>query len=117
MQDYPQPPIGAYKRIQLARYLINHEIAETNNITFNERGQINDYGVYGTILNEVINSGLPFMTSGCAGKTMENACNRPFANCTPYQASMGKFRNYPFQPNEEDIIIIRKQLYDNSKSS
>jgi len=43
---------------------------------------------------------------------MENACNRPFSDCTPYQAYIGEMRNFPFKPSEEDIFIIKKQIKD-----
>jgi len=71
-------------------------------------------GVDEATLNEVIDSGLPFMTSGCPSKNRENACNRPFSNCTPYQAMIGELRNYPFKPTAEDVAIIRRQLADYS---
>lgn len=112
MQNFPQPPIGSYRRIQLARYLINHGITSAYKMKFDEEGRIRDYGMNRIVLDGIIESGSPFMTSGCPGKKMENACNRPFANCTPYQAYIGELRNYPFPPDKGDIKIIRKQLYD-----
>jgi biotin synthase len=84
---------------------------------FNDTGQISDYGLNKKSLFNIINSGLPFLTSGCRGKTMENACNRPFGNCTPYQAYIGELRNYPFQPEKKDIKTIHKQLNDFSEKS
>jgi len=114
MQDCRQPPIGNYRRIQLARYLINNDIASAEEMGFNKNNQLIDYSIDSERLNRIIDSGLPFMTSGCPGKTMENACNRPFANCTPYQAYIGELRNYPFKPTKNDIKIIRKQLHDYS---
>ena len=110
LQDHPQPPIGEYRRIQLARYLINNNIVSVNDLKFDESGQIKVFGATQKVLDDVIESGLPFLTSGCRGKTLENACNRPFANCNPFQAYSGKFRNFPFQTNEEDIRNIRKQI-------
>ena len=111
MQNHPQPPIGTYRRVQLARYLIDNDYSSFDRMKFNGNGQIIDYGVKRDTLESIITSGKPFMTSGCPGKTVEVACNRPFANCTPYQAYMGELRNYPFQPNEEDIKIIKSQLW------
>jgi biotin synthase len=118
MQDSPQPPIGKYRRIQLARYLVNGGLADVKEMVFDKDGQLRNYSVEKETLDQVIKSGLPFMTSGCRGKTAENACNRPFANCTPYQAYMGELRNYPFQPNKKDVELIRKQIwnYDNANS-
>ncbi len=117
LQKHLQPPIGQYRRIQLARYIINHNLTSIDKMVFDENGQIRDYGLSKTALINVINSGSPFLTSGCRGKTMENACNRPFGNCTPYQAYMGELRNYPFQPEKKDIERIHSQLNDFSDKS
>ena len=114
MQGQLQPPVGQYRRVQLARYLINKGISRVEEMTFDGGGRVIGLGINKTTLDEVVNSGLPFMTSGCDGKNMENACNRPFSNCTPYQAYVGELRNYPFTPVEEDLKIIRKQLWDYS---
>lgn len=114
MQDYPQPPVGQYRRVQLARYLINKGMITTNEIAFDKEGRVTGFDMDEDMRDKVIDSGLPFMTSGCAGRTLENSCNRPFSNCTPYQAYVGELRNYPFTPVKEDIEIIRRQLWDYS---
>lgn len=115
MENHSQPPIGQYRRIQLARYLINKGISSYNKMKFNDKGEIVDFGVEKTVLNKIIEDGYPFMTSGCAGKHRDGACNRPYANCTPLQAFIGELRNYPFKPNKEDVEIITRQLWDYSK--
>lgn len=66
--------------------------------SFDEERRLIDFGLDRASLNRVIDSGLPFMTSGCPGEKSENACNRPFSNSTPYQAYVGELRNYPFRP-------------------
>ncbi len=114
MEDHPQPPIGQYRRVQLARYLINKGLSRCENMGFDEGGRIIDFGVSEEVLTRVIESGEPFRTSGCPGKTMEYACNRPYANCTPYQAMIGELRNYPFKPNRVDVQLIKAQLTDYS---
>jgi biotin synthase len=114
MQDRPQPPVGKYRRVQLARYLINKGMTTADKMTFDPEGRVLKFGIDEDVCNRVVDNGVAFMTSGCAGKTLENACNRPFSNCTPYQAYVGELRNYPFTPVEEDIKIIRKQLWDYS---
>jgi len=110
MQDRPQPPIEQYRRVQLARYLIDHGSAEAREMTFDPDGTLTGYGLEGSALDEIISGGDPFMTSGCHGKTLENACNRPFGNCTPLQASMGEMRNFPYTPRVDDIRIVREQM-------
>jgi biotin synthase len=86
---------------------------------FYRDGKLRSFKIHTSVLDGIIDSGLTFMTSGCPGKAMETACNRPFANCTPYQAYIGELRNYPFYPNKGDIEIIRKQLltYSSEKVS
>ena len=98
MQYFPQPPIGRYRRVQLARYLINKGLTTVQEIAFDSEGRLMDFDIDEGVLDGVISSGLPFMTSGCSSKKRENACNRPFSDCTPYQAYVGEMRNYPFTP-------------------
>ena len=35
-------------------------------------------------------------------------------NCTPYQASIGHWRNFPITPDDNDMKKIREQLSDYS---
>ncbi|OGN91765.1 MAG: hypothetical protein A2Z75_06210 [Chloroflexi bacterium RBG_13_50_10] len=114
MKDCTQPPVGSYRRVQLARHLINKGMARADGMAFDANGKLVDFGVSEAVLDEAVSSGLPFMTSGCDGKSMANACNRPFSNCTPYQAYMGELRNYPFKPAAEDVEVIREQMRDYS---
>jgi biotin synthase len=80
-------------------------------MTFDASGRLTGFGLPTDKLEGVIDLGLPFMTSGCPGRTMENACNRPFANDTPSQAEEGLMRNFPFPPDAVDVTRIRAQLW------
>ncbi|MGI5920845.1 MAG: radical SAM protein [Syntrophomonadaceae bacterium] len=108
MEDFLQPPLGQYRRIQMARYLINEGIIDASNITFGEAGRITDYG---TDIEPYINRGVPFMTSGCPGENGLTACNRPFGN----ERASEPMRNYPYLPEAEDIKIIRPQIWTGVK--
>ena len=110
MENHPQPPIGQYRRIQLARYLIQYGYSDIGKMKFNEKEQVIDFGVNGVKLNEIIESGEPFVTSGCPDREGRVACNRPYSNCTPRQAMEGELRNFPFHPDEEDIEIVKRQV-------
>lgn len=114
MEHHPQPPIGSYRRIQLARYLINNALTRVDKMLFDCKGRIVNFGLDDKEVERFINLGEPFMTSGCRSKNRENACNRPYSNSTPYQALIGEIRNYPFKPEPKDIEIIRLQLFDYS---
>ncbi|WP_338833252.1 hypothetical protein MHLNE_22120 [Moorella humiferrea] len=102
----PQPHLGHYRRVQLARYLINKGLTRGRYMQFNEYGQIINFGVSPSLLDQVINGGAPFLTSGCPGSDGTVACNRPYGNERPSQP----IRNFPFQPSPGDILDIRTQL-------
>ena len=104
LRSWPQPSYGQYRRVQLARYIINEAYGRADRMTFNDAGQVIDFGV--EYLDEVIDEGAAFMTSGCPGEVGVVACNRPFGNERPSRP----FRNYPFMPNVEDLALIRLQL-------
>lgn len=100
-----QPELGNYRRIQLARYLINEGIISTGTILYNERGQIIDYGID---IDPYLNEGIAFMTSGCPGEDGKLACNRPYGN----ERASEPMRNYPFVPDRIDVDIIHSQFWD-----
>ncbi len=116
LQNSSQPGIGQYRRIQLLRFLMANKRVHFEQLRFNGQNQIVDFGIDDKLLLASIKGGQAFKTSGCPGETLEVACNRPFANSTPFQAYMGELRNFPFDPNPEDIGIIKKQLKNYTSS-
>ncbi len=98
-----QPPLGQYRRVQLARYLINECGHDADRIILDSAGRVVHFGCD---VEPVIASGEAFMTAGCHGKTCRYACNRPFGNERPSEP----LRNYPFQPDDRDLLLIREQL-------
>ena len=94
------PPLGQYRRIQLAQYLIEKDLGRVGDIFFSEEGTILNFGIDREVLDKVIQAGRPFKTSGCPG------CNRPYANSRPGP----EIRNYPFSPRWEDIERVRQQI-------
>ena len=100
--NMPQPPWPTYLRIQLARHLIENELSTSDQMEFNEKGSIVDFGVDPELLEAAIQSGIPFMTTGCLDDNGEVACNRPFGNCLPDVQQW----NYPYRPNREEINLI-----------
>ncbi len=103
----PQPPWSAYLRIQLARYLIEEGLSSVSDMDFDKRGRIMDFGLNSDRLVDIIHLGVPFMTTGCVGSDGHVACNRPFGNCLPDV----KQWNYPYPPNEEEIDLIRRNIF------
>jgi len=105
---HPQPSYGHYRRVQLARYLINRGAARCEQMSFDQQGRILEFGVDPVGLEESIHYGEPFMTSGCPGADGRVACNRPFGN----EKAGRPIRNYAFEPEVEDVALIRYQLSD-----
>ncbi|WP_457554407.1 radical SAM protein [Candidatus Pyrohabitans sp.] len=106
MQEHERPGIEQYRRVQLARYLIHRNLARYQDMRFSTRGEVVDFGVSRQVLEEVIEEGKAFMTSGCRGRDGEVACNRPYGNERPGEV----LRNFPFLPSEEDKRLIRRHL-------
>jgi biotin synthase len=95
-----QPPIQKYRRIQIARHLIVHEIARYEDMRFDEEGCISDFSVDEQTLLQIIQMGEPFLTSGCPN------CNRPYYNEKP----SGPIYNYPRKIGQKELSEIESQL-------
>ncbi|PKN61341.1 MAG: radical SAM protein [Deltaproteobacteria bacterium HGW-Deltaproteobacteria-15] len=106
MADHRSPPIAQYRRIQLARFLLDESISAVSEFDFDSDGRIRDFGLPPEELERIIDSGEPFRTSGCAGYDGQVACNRPYANSRPGPG----IRNFPFPPDGNDLKRIRRQL-------
>jgi biotin synthase len=83
MQDQPPPPLDAYRRTQVARHLISHDLATLGDFAFSTEGRLVSFGR--PDLAEMLADGVAFQTSGCPD------CNRPFYNERPG----GPLYNYP----------------------
>ena len=100
MEDKRQPPVESYRRLQLARYLIVNHATRFENMSFYASGKIEDFSVDRETLEHVVDTGEPFLTSGCP------ACNRPFYNEKPG----GPLYNHPGSITPCKIEAIRQQL-------
>jgi biotin synthase len=98
-------PSGQFRRIQLARFLIDCSLVVDSQMDFDEHERITGFGLRGTELDDIVDTGEPFTASGCPGKTMNCACNRPYAD-----GPAGDIRSYPFCLEPEDIQQVRKQM-------
>lgn len=89
MESHSSPSLSQYRRIKLARWIINESLGSANRIKFDKRGRLVDFGID---IKPLIQMGEPFMTSGCLGRDGKVACNRPSRNERP----AGPIRNFPF---------------------
>jgi Biotin synthase-related enzyme len=100
LEGYSPPRLESYRRVQLARHLIVSGKTKFSNLNFNAAGEISGYGVSPEALDQVVESGVAFRTSGCPD------CNRPYYNEKP----SGPIYNYPKAPNKEQISRIKEEL-------
>ncbi|MEW5864805.1 MAG: radical SAM protein [Pseudomonadota bacterium] len=107
MDHLPATPRDQWRRVQLARYLIDYRGARIEHMRFDGDGRVTDYGVPPRELEEVIEAGVAFRTSGCPGKFAEDisACDRPYGDSPPSDIA-----SYPFAPSRADLRRIRRQL-------
>jgi biotin synthase len=101
LEHKPQPLIESYRRVQLARYLIVEGRTRSENMHFDDFGCLMDYGVERETLRMIVETGKPFLTSGCPG------CNRPFYNEKP----SGPIYNYPRKIRQKEIEAVKRQLH------
>ena len=106
MSARKRPSLKRFRRIQLIRYIIENKIAKEEDIFCDNEGEIVKLMVDNDVLNTVIESGKPFITGGCESKDGDIGCNRPFGSYRPGES----FRDFPFHPEPEDIIKIKKEL-------
>lgn len=88
------PPLGVYRRMQAARWLIVHELACMEEMTFDQYGQLIHLGA------DLPATGEMFETSGCPD------CNRPFYNEQPG----GPLFNYPRPLTDDETERAMKEL-------
>ena len=100
LADCTQPKIEVYRRVQVARHLIVNGLIRVEDIRFDAKGRIMDFGVAKNFLTQTVESGKPFLTSGCLN------CNRPFYNEKP----SGPIYNYPKTMSAKDIAQAKQQL-------
>jgi biotin synthase len=76
-------------------------------MSFSPERALSDYGITKEELNETIDSGDPFRTTGCPN------CNRPFYNESPkgLRDLQKPLYNYPIKLTKEHITKVKRELY------
>ncbi len=107
MDHLPATPREQWRRVQLARYLIDYRGVRVESMRFDEAGRVIHYGIPESEMQAVVGEGIAFRTSGCPGKFRDDvsACDRPYGDSPP-----SNIASFPFQPNGHDLRRIRRQL-------
>ena len=105
-EDWPACERGQWRRVELARYLIDYGGGRTDRMSFDRQGRVADFGLAEARLKEIVETGKPFRTSGCPGKEDDvSSCNRPYGDSAP-----SDILSFPFGPDTEDLRTICAQL-------
>ena len=107
MDHLPSPPRSRWRRLQLARYLVEYAGHDFAALRFDADGALVDLGFDDDRLEPMVASGIPFRTSGCPGKQRADvsACDRPYGDSPPSDIA-----SFPYPPEADDIALIRRQL-------
>ncbi len=112
LADRPQPPVGQYRRIQAARYLIDSDLTVPDKMAFDQDGRIVSFGLEEHELQSALADGVAFETSGCPGASGRTACNRPYGNERPGP----DIRNFPFTLDGDDLAKALREMADYSRN-
>ena len=107
MDHLPATPRDQWRRVQLARYLVDYCGVRVEHMRFDHEGRIVDFGLPQSDLDPIIDAGIAFRTSGCPGKFADDisACDRPYGDSPP-----SNIASYPFPLEDVDIRKVRSQL-------
>jgi lipoyl synthase len=106
MENWPPVDRAQWRRVQLARFIIDYGGGSFREMLFDDAGRVIDFGISESRLEALINAGTPFRTSGCPGKENDvSACNRPYGDSSP-----GDIRSFPFALARRDVAKVRRQL-------
>ncbi len=100
LEDKTPPSLSYYRRAQVAHYLLTRRKTRVENMNFDDDGCLKNFGVSKNSFREIVETGEPFITSGCPG------CNRPYYNERPG----GILYNCPKEPGFEEIAEAKKLL-------
>ncbi len=106
MGDMPKSSITRWRRVQLARHLVEEEGYGLESFSFDDEGNLTELGEDARTVEAAIDSGIPFVTNGCPGEDGQPGCTRPYGSYRPSEP----FRDFPFAPEEGDLVEIRDQL-------
>ena len=107
MEDWPACDRGQWRRVQLARFIIDYAGGHVAQMHFDAAGRVVGFGLPENELAELIRSGKPFQTSGCPGKDDEevSACNRPYGDSSPTD-----IYSFPFALAKRDVEGVKRQM-------
>ncbi len=106
MGEWPKSPLRRWRRIQLAKWLLQERGVPLSDFRFDGDGGLIGIGAPHDLVSEVVETGYPFMTNGCPSSSGDPGCSRPYGSYRPSEP----YRDFPFQPVGSDVTGIWADL-------
>ena len=106
MAAHPKPSLTRWRRVQLAKFLLEECGLEPPAFAYDDDGALARIRAPLELVERVVADGWAFMTNGCPGAGGEPGCTRPMGSWRPSEAP----RDYPWQPADADRAAIRAEL-------
>jgi biotin synthase len=108
--EHEKSPITRWRRIQLAKHLVEFERYQIGDFSFDDDGVlvgVSDRGINGdSVIATAVESGTPFETDGCPSSDGGPGCTRPYGSYGPAEP----FRDFPFAPTSGDLALIKEEM-------
>lgn len=106
MGQVEKTPVRRWRRIQLAKFLLEEEGIDPSAFRFDDDGGLVRINAPRDLVERVVDDGWAFMTNGCPSSGGEPGCTRPMGSWRPSESP----RDLPWQPTAADLGEIREQL-------
>ncbi|MGO9971540.1 MAG: radical SAM protein [Solirubrobacteraceae bacterium] len=106
MADCQRTPLRRWRRIQLAKLLLEERGLDPAAFRFDDDGALAAIHVPRALVDAVISDGHAFMTNGCASAGGEPGCTRPMGS---WRASETP-RDFPWRPTRAELLEIAAAL-------
>ncbi len=106
MAEHPRTSIKRWRRVQLAKYLLEEAGLEARAFDYHDDGSLARIHAPAELVERVVSDGHAFMTNGCPSAGGEPGCTRPMGSWRPSEAP----RDYPWQPTAADRASIHAEL-------
>lgn len=106
MGDRPKPSLRRWRRIQLAKFLLEERGLDPSALRFDESGALVRIDAPRGLVEEVVADGHAFMTNGCPSTGGEPGCTRPMGSWRPTEEP----RDFPWRPTRAETQAIAETL-------
>jgi biotin synthase len=102
MGSLPKTPLARWRRIQLAKFLLEERGLELSAFDFADDGSLVRVRAPRALVDSVVRDGYAFMTNGCPSSGGEPGCTRPMGSWRPTEDP----RDFPWRPSAAETAAV-----------